>query len=193
MPSPLPFPRKLLVAIAILAAVVGCQPSGPRPVPSVPQIGGNLKCAQGDHGYEDLQAGWAFCYPGSWKYIERSQAIQSPSGLDLTFDITNVPCTTPPTGQPQCSPDAGLFAVMIISTYQREGSADLAHWVEVHLKPVPDLQTISWGNAVEAVQLPDGRRIALTPHHVVIMDLHSGPLNLEKEMSSRLTTWKFSL
>jgi len=25
------------------------------------------------------------------------------------------------------------------------------------------------------------------------MDLHSGPLNLEKEMSSRLTTWKFSL
>ena len=193
MPSPLPFPRKLLIAIALVAAVVGCQPSGPRPVPSVPQIGGNLKCAQGDHGYEDLQAGWAFCYPGSWKYIERSQAIQSPSGLDLTFDITNVPCTTPPSGQPQCSPDAGLFAVMIISTYQREGSADLANWVEVNLKPVPDLQTISWGNAVEAVKLPDGRRIALTPHHVVIMDLHSGPLNLEKEMSSRLTTWKFSL
>ena len=193
MPSPLPFPRKLLIAIAIVAAVVGCQPSGPRPVPSVPQIGGNLKCAQGDHGYEDLQAGWAFCYPGTWKYIERSQAIPSPSGLDLTFDITNVPCTTPPSGQPQCSPDAGLFAVMIISTYQREGSANLATWVGVNLKPAPDLQTISWGNAVEAVKLTDGRRIALTPNHVVIMDLHSGPLDLEKEMSSRLGTWKFNL
>ena len=43
------------------------------------------------------------------------------------------------------------------------------------------------------MKLTDGRRIALTPHHVVIMDLHSGPLNLEKEMSSRLSTWKFNL
>src|SRR3989475_11888043 len=134
MPSPLPFPRKLLIAIAILAAVVGCQPSGPRPVPSVPQIGGNLKCAQGDHGYEDLQAGWAFCYPGSWKDIERSQAIPSPAGLDPTFDITNVPCTTPPSGQPQCSPDAGLFAAMITSTDQREGAAALGRRGEVHPK-----------------------------------------------------------
>src|SRR2546421_9714583 len=98
MPSPLPFPRKLLVAIAILAAVVGCQPSGPRPVPSVPQIGGNLKCAQGDHGYEDLQAGWAFCYPRNWKYIERSPAIQSPARLDPTLDIPNVARTSPPPG-----------------------------------------------------------------------------------------------
>src|SRR3989442_14803994 len=109
MPSPLPFPRKLLVAIAILAAVVGCQPSGPRPVPSVPQIGGNLKCAEGDHGYEDLQAGWAFCYPGSWKDIEPSQAIQSPSGPDPTLDITNLPRTTPPSGPPPCPPHAGPF------------------------------------------------------------------------------------
>jgi hypothetical protein len=193
MPSPLPFPPKLLVAIALVAALVGCQPTSPRPVPSVPQIGGNLKCAQGDHGYEDLQAGWSFCYPGTWKYIQRAQAIPSPSGLDLAFDITNVPCTTPPTGQPVCSSDAGLFAVMIISTYERDSSADLANWVDLNLKPAPERQTISWGNAVEAVKLTDGRRVALTPHHVVIMDLHSGPLNLEKEMSSRLGTWKFSL
>src|SRR2546428_2568012 len=117
MRSPLPFPRKLLVAIAILAAVVGCQPSGPRPVPSVPQIGGNLKCAQGDHGYEDLQAGWAFCYPRSRKYIERSPAVQSPSGLDLTFGIPNVPCTTPPSGPPPRSADARLLAVLDISPY----------------------------------------------------------------------------
>src|SRR2546428_13422893 len=121
MRSPLPFPRKLLVAIAILAAVVGCQPSGPRPVPSVPQIGGNLKCAQGDHGYEDLQAGWAFCHPGSWKYIERSQAVQSPPGLDPTFYITHVPFTPPPSGPPHGSPAARLFAGMILSPHHREG------------------------------------------------------------------------
>src|SRR2546427_11538439 len=123
MPSPLPFPRKLLIAIAILAAVVGCQPSGPRPVPSVPQIGGNLKCAQGDHGYEDLQAGWGFCFPGSWKYIVGFQALHSPSGLDLTFVLTNLACSTPPAGQPQCSPDARLFSVVIISASHRGRSA----------------------------------------------------------------------
>src|SRR2546426_3139588 len=104
MPSPLPFPRKLLVAIAILAAVVGCQPSGPRPVPSVPQIGGNLKCSQGDHGYEDPQAGWGFCYPATWRDTERSQASQSPPRLDLTFDITFVPPTPTPWPSPSPSP-----------------------------------------------------------------------------------------
>jgi hypothetical protein len=81
---------------------------------------------------------------------------------------------------------------MIISTYQRGTSGDLTTWVQANLKPTPDLQTISWGNAVEAVRLNDGRRIALTPHHVVIMDLHSGLLDLETEMGSRLGTWKFS-
>src|SRR3989442_14394360 len=115
MPSRLPFPRKLLIAIAILAAVVGCQPSGPRPVPSVPQIGGNLKCAQGDHGYEDLQAGWAFCYPGSWEKNQGSQAIQDPAGLDPTLDITNVPYTTPPSAQPQCSPEPRPLPVIIMT------------------------------------------------------------------------------
>jgi len=32
----------------------------------------------------------------------------------------------------------------------------------------------------------------LTPHHVVILDLHSGLLDLETEMSARLNSWKFS-
>ena len=42
--------------------------------------------------------------------------------------------------------------------------------------------------------MPDGRRIALTPHQVVILDLRSGQglLNLEAEMSKRLSTWKFA-
>ena len=201
MPFPLPIPRSILAALAMVA-LAGCQPNSAHPVPSVPQIGGNLKCSQGDHGYEDPQAGWGFCYPGTWRYTERSQASQSPPGLDLTFDITFVPPTptpcpsaaAPPSGSPaaQASPCSGDFAFMIISTYQRGDSDSIAGWAAANMKPTPQLDAISWGNAVEAARLSDGRRIALTPHHVVIMDLHSGLLNLEAEMSTRLGTWKFS-
>lgn len=203
MRPPLPFPRTILAAVAVLLAVTGCQPgSGNRPVPSVPQIGADLKCKSGDHGYEDLQAGWGFCYPGSWRYIERSQGSTSPPGLDLTFDITDYSCTSPPPGggAPQCSANAGLFAFMVVSTYERGSAPDLATWIQTNLgnpsasppASPPSSEPISWGNAVEAVKLSDGRRIALTQHHVVIMDLRPGPLNLEGEMSSRLSTWKFS-
>jgi hypothetical protein len=201
MPFPLPIPRSILAALAMVA-LAGCQPNSAHPVPSVPQIGGNLKCSQGDHGYEDPQAGWGFCYPGTWRYTERSQASQSPPGLDLTFDITFVPPTPTPcpstaaspsgTPAPQTSPCSGDFAFMIISTYQRGDSDSIAGWAAANMKPAPQLNAISWGNAVEAARLSDGRRIALTPHHVVIMDLHSGLLNLESEMSSRLATWQFS-
>ena len=193
-PSP-PIPRLTFVALAMVLATAGCQPgSGNHPVPSVPQIGADLKCASGDHGYEDQQAGWGFCYPGTWRYIERSQASQSPPGLDLTFDITDFSCSSPPPGggAPQCSPDAGLFAFMVVSTYERGGAPDLATWIQTNLTSPPTTEPISWGNSVEAVQLADGRRVALTPHHVVIMDLRPGPLDLETKMSSRLGTWKFS-
>jgi hypothetical protein len=197
------FPRALtlgpqtLAAIALGFALAGCQPgSNAHPVPSVAQIGGDLKCASGDHGYEDQQAGWGFCYPATWKYNEKSQASQNPLGLDLTFDITNAPCATPPAGSsaaPVCSPNAGLFAFMIISTYERGDSGSLSSWATANLPKSETIgSTITWGNAVDAAKLSDGKRIALTPHHVVIMDLHSGLLDLETEMSSRLTTWKFS-
>ncbi len=165
-------------------------------MPSVAQIGSNLKCSSGDHGFEDSQAGWGFCYPGTWKYQERSQGSQSPPGLDLTFDITDIPCTSPTgaSARPVCSPDAGLFAFMIISTYERGTSPDLAAWEQANLAVVPASETISWGDSVEAAKFSDGRRIALTQHHIVIMDLHSGQghLDLETQMSSRLNTWKFS-
>jgi hypothetical protein len=197
MPSPLPSPVKTIATVAMVLALAGCQPgSTPRPVPSVAQIGSNLKCASGDHGFEDSQAGWGFCYPGTWKYQERSQGSASPPGLDLTFDITDIPCATPsdPNTHPVCSPDAGLFAFMIISTYERGSSPDLASWEQANLAVVPTSETISWGDAVEAAKFSDGRRIALTQHHVVIMDLHSGVghLDLETQMSSRLGTWKFT-
>ena len=80
---------------------------------------------------------------------------------------------------------------MIISTYDRGDAGNLAAWTSTHLKTTP-LEPISWGNSLEAARLSDGRRIALTPHDVVILDLHSGLLDLETEMSARLGTWKFS-
>ncbi|HXN92372.1 MAG TPA: hypothetical protein VN906_12915 [Candidatus Sulfotelmatobacter sp.] len=205
MRSPLPtaFPPKVLAVIAVALALAGCQTgSGAHPVPSVAQIGADLNCPQGDHAFEDQQAGWGFCYPASWKYLERSQAIPSPPGLDLTFDITfdppvKGPCPTSaaqPTGSPSpaASPCAGDFANMIISTYERGSSTDLSSWLHANMAKVTTADSIAWGNATEAVRLADGRRVALTPHHVVVMDLHVGLLNLETEMSARLNTWKFS-
>jgi hypothetical protein len=200
MPTPLPSPVKTLAAVATLIALAGCQ-SGPnsRPVPSVAQIGSNLKCSTGDHGFEDSQAGWGFCYPGTWRYQEKAQSTQSPGPveLDLTFNITDVG-----------TENSGLFAYMIISTFERAGSPSLAVWEQTNMSSVPQGQSISWGNAAEAARLSDGRRIALTRGHVVIMDLHSGQLtgcttslgtptpchlDLEAQMSSRLDTWNFTL
>ena len=81
---------------------------------------------------------------------------------------------------------------MIISTYERGSSADLGSWVSANLKPALSLEPIIWGNATQAARLPDGRRIALTPHHVVVMDLHSGLLDLESPMFARLDSWRFT-
>jgi hypothetical protein len=192
MRPPPPIPPKILVAVLALV-LAGCQPgSNPRPVPSVPQIGGDLKCAQGDHGYEDAQLGWGFCYPGTWKYIERSQAIDAPKGVDLTFDITCLSACK--TSTPSTTPADNLFGFMIVSTYERGTVSTLADWTGANMKPAPRIDDpITWGNAVEAYQLPDGRRIALTPHFVVVLDVRSGPLDLEGEMAARLATWKFAL
>jgi hypothetical protein len=188
MRPPKPIPPKILVAVLVLA-LAGCQPASPHPVPSVTQIGANLKCAQSDHGYQDPQFGWGFCYPSTWRYIERSQGVDVPKGEDLTFDIT---CLS------QCrasTPDSGagnnLFGFMIISTYERGGATDLTSWASANLQAGTTLETISWGNASEAARLPDGRRIALTPHYVIALDVRSGLLDVEGEMASRLDTWKF--
>ena len=198
MPPPPPSPIKILAAVVALFAIAGCQPtSSARPVPSVAQIGSELKCSSEDHGFADFQAGWGFCYPKTWKYEERSQSSQTPPGLDLTFDITDIPCTNPTgaSARPVCSPGAGLFAFMIISTYERGNASSLADWQRANLaSPPPPGVSIPWGNALEATRLADGRRMALTPHHVVVLELHSGQghLDLESQMSVRLNTWKFS-
>jgi hypothetical protein len=188
-------------------------------VPSVSQIGSELKCLNGDHGYSDVQAGWGFCYPATWQYRIRAQSSQSPDPreLDVTFDITDIPCTISsaapgqPTPRPVCSADAGLFAFMIVYTFERGGAASLAAWqakptVASGTRIASSVETIKWGNAIEAARLADGRRIALTPLHVVILELRSGQgnscvtpqgtpcyLDLEAPMSKRLNTWKFTI
>jgi hypothetical protein len=196
--------RRVSLAVLLLALVACESGSNNRPVPSVAQIGSDIKCAAGDHGFSDSQVGWGFCYPSTWRYNEKSQASSTPLGLDLTFDITDIPCVEasaapggPPVA-PVCSPNAGLFAFMIISTYERGSSTSLTGWVQANGKdvaigPAAVLSPIPWGDATEAFKLDDGRRIALTAHHVVILDMHSGQghLDLEAEMSTRLNTWKF--
>jgi hypothetical protein len=192
--------KELTLSLVLLLMLAGCQ-SGPvnRPVPSVSQIGGDLNCPSGDHGYSDAAAAWGFCYPNTWRYNLRSQASTNPVRLDLTFDITDVPCvlSSPVAGQsphPICSPNAGLFGFMIISTFERGDAPDLVSWMKANLPSVPDRQAIVWGNAAEADRLSDGRRIALTPHHVVIMDLRTtlNQLDMEGLMSARLNTWVFT-
>jgi hypothetical protein len=195
-------PRMRFLYVPLLAIVLAaCQfgPQDTRPVPSVRQIGSDLKCSSGDHGYED-QVGWGFCYPGTWQYVLKSQSNNVPiPELDLIFDVTNVPCTSPSpipgqgSPRPVCASGAGLFGVIIVSTYARNNAPSLASWMQANLNPVPDLETISWGNAQEAGLLADGRRIALTPQQVVILTLHPGNLDLEGAMSARLNTWRFTV
>jgi hypothetical protein len=197
---------RILCLAVVVILLTSCQ-SGPttHPVPSVATIGSNLTCATGDHGFADAQAGWGFCYPGTWRYNEKSQPSTKPPGLDLVFDITDVPCFQPstapgdPSPTPICSPGAGKFAVMIISTYERGNSTSLNDWLQANGKDVPIrpstvLSPIQWGDSSEAYKMDDGRRIALTAHHVVVLDLHfaQGQLDLESLMSARLSTWKFT-
>ena len=211
-----PLPPKILI-VAVVLAIAGCQPgSNSHPVPSVAQIGADLKCSSGDHAFEDPQLGWGFCYPSTWKYIERAQAVSTPQGVDLTFDFTCLSsCKTSTPG----TTGNNLFGFMIVSTYERAGAADLTSWLAANMpaKPSPsaspaaspraspraspaspspspaELQPLAWGNAQQAAVLPDGRIIGLTPQFVVILDVRSGTLDLEGEMASRLATWKFSV
>jgi hypothetical protein len=188
-------PRKTLAALAGMLVLAGCQ-TGPtaHPVPSVQQLGGDLKCSTGDHAFEDIQAGWEYCYPAVWKFDVRSQGYASPPQLDLNFDVTDVqrPCPSGVASAAYCSPTGGYFGVMLISTYDRAGAANLSTWAQANLPNARAIQPIAWGNSVEAGRFADGRRIALTPHHVVVMELRAGSLlDLEGGMSARLNTWKF--
>jgi len=192
--------KRLTFVLVLLFLLNACQ-RGPvtHPAPSVAQIGSDLNCPGADHGFEDGQAGWGFCYPANWQYLERAGngTDSAPTHLDILLYFTKVTCVPgtpdPSAPKPVCSPGTGSFGLVVVSTYETGGATDLANWMLANMKPVPTGVSIQWGNASEANQLSDGRRIALTPHHVVILDLRAAKdgLDLEAQLSTRLSTWKF--
>ena len=179
-----------LTALAAVALAAACSPGGRQqstPPPAGPAI--KVDCAQGDRSVVEAALGWAFCYPGTWRYNERLQGTDAPKGVDATFDITDF----------VQGPDSGKFGFMIVSTDERGQAASLAGWVAANEGAGVKLKPISWGNAVEAAQEVGGddpstaRFFALTQHQVIVMELRSGQgnLDLDTAMSSRLQTWKF--
>ncbi len=186
-------PRAIRALAALgLLALTACSAGpgiggGPRPAPSIQTAAGSVRCTGSDHGLDEVQFGWGFCYPGDWKYREKLQPSQAPKGVDTTFDIV----VAPPTAQP----DQGLFGYMIIGTYELDGSTGLDEWARRNLGPDVQLTPLQWGNARSAavVEGPRRQRIALTAHHIVTMDIREGEgnLGLDAEMGKRLTTWRF--
>ena len=170
--------------LSALLALVACQTGTPAPESTPKPSALAVHCATGDQALQEPILGWAFCYPATWEALERQQSTTAPSGVDAVFDVT------------ETAPGAvnGLFGVMIVSTDDRAGAAGLSDWVAAHVGAGIQLQPITWGNALEAGQDVTGhKRYALTPHQVVILELRSGPgnLDLESAMSARLDTWKF--
>ena len=178
---------RLLPLAAALLLAAACQPGSPKTPPPT-QGGLNLHCARGDTGEADIQLGWGFCFPATWHALggERTQKTDVPKGIDAIFDITDY----------ASGPTNGLFGVMYVSTDDRGSAASLAGWIDANVGTGLQLQSIKWGNAAQALREVggQGRRFALTPHHVVILYFHSGPgnLDLESAMSARLSTWKFT-
>jgi len=153
----------------------------PAPEPSIKTEGQGVHCPDGDHGIDEVQFGWSWCYPATWKFQERLQPTTTPTGVDATFDIVN----DIPAGQP----GSGDFGFLIVGTYQIGTTADLDSWVAANIGPGQQLTPITWGNARTAEIDGQGRRFALTATHVVEMDVRGAAISAE--MAKRLDSWKF--
>jgi len=99
----------------------------------------------------------------------------------VTFDIVN----DLPSGQA----GSGDFGFLIVGTYEIGSTPGLQDWVTANIGADEQLTTITWGNAKTAAQDAEGRRFALTSHHVVEMDVRGDAI--AAEMVKRLNTWKF--
>jgi len=186
--------RQFLTTLLLLLqlTVAGCSPgpTAPSPAPSIRTEGQDVSCPGGDHGIDEVQFGWSWCYPSTWKFQERlqptacdqiSRVCTLPQGVDSTFDIVN----NVPSGQP----GSGDFGFLIVGTYQIGSAKTLSDWVTANLGPGQTLTPITWGNAKEAALDSQGRRFALTSSHVVEMDVRGDAI--AAEMAKRLATWKF--
>jgi hypothetical protein len=176
--------RLVLLAVLATLAAAACSlsnPPTPAPEPSIKTEGQNVKCPNGDHGIDEVQFGWSWCYPSTWKFQERLQPTSRPAGVDATSDIVH----DVPAGQA----GSGDFGFLIVGTYEIGGSSDLNGWIAANIAPGLTLTSISWGNAKAAVVDGQGRRFALTSSHVVEMDVRGDAI--AAEMGKRLDTWKF--
>ncbi len=82
------FPTGRLLALLAGPLLAACAGTGSAaPAPTVAAADAGIHCPQGDHGLSQPQLGWSFCYPGTWKFRERVQKSDYPSGVDDTFDI----------------------------------------------------------------------------------------------------------
>jgi hypothetical protein len=176
--------RLVLLAVLAMLPVAGCSlfnTPTPAPEPSIRTEGQDVKCPNGDHGIDEVQFGWSWCYPPTWKFQERLQPTTHPAGVDATFDIVN----DVPAGQP----GSGDFGFLIVGTYEIGTATDLKSWVAANIGSDQQLTVISWGNAKQAAVDDQGRRFALTGSHVVEMDVRGQAISAE--MAKRLDTWKF--
>jgi hypothetical protein len=177
-------PRPLLLCALLLVAACGTS-AAPAPATAPTPAAVLLKCGNGDHGILENQLGWGFCYPPSWRFVERLQSSSTPKGVDTTFDITD---------GTKGGTESGKFAFMIVGTYEIGPSTSLKAWISENVDKDAQVESFRWGNAREAYQqVGSSRRYALTPHRVVLMDPRSSPgnLDLEAEMAKRLDTWRF--
>jgi hypothetical protein len=173
-----------LVAVLAILPLAGCSflsAPKPTPAPTIRTEGQGIRCPGSDHGIDEVQFGWSWCYPSTWKFQERLQPTTAPSGVDATFDIVN----DLPSGQS----GSGDFGFLIVGTYQIGSTPSLADWVAANIGSDEQLTPISWGNASDAEQDAQGRRFALTKSHVVEMDVRGD--SISAEMGKRLATWKF--
>lgn len=142
----------------------------------------------GDHLLNVEQLGWSFCYPADWKFREREvqtcppqpTACGGPTGVDTTLDIVG---------------DQGFFGFMIIGSYDRHGASSLKDWIATYEPSDQDTTPITWGNAVEAVQVNGQlRRYALSKSRVFLLSEREGEgnLDLEAAMVKRLANWNFA-
>ena len=171
----------LTLALVLVGACTPSTTASPAPAPTIRTEGQGVKCPGSDHGIDEVQFGWSWCYPASWKFQERLQPTATPAGVDATFDIVN----DLPAGQV----GSGDFGFLIVGTYQLGATQTLAAWVTANVGGDEKLSSINWGNAGEAAQDEKGRRFALTGTHVVEMDVRGDAI--AAEMGKRLATWKF--
>lgn len=194
--------KRLLAALACLAAVCACQgnePPRPTPTPSPTAA----PCPDGQSLLSEADAGWQFCHPTSWRFSERHQPSQQPAGLDITLDVAVIAdCSHQPCAAPTACSELGLatcesrgFAFVIVGSYERDPSQSLADWVHAHTNDT-DLQAIEWGNAKEAVQATGtDRRYALTQNRVIMLDVRAGQeqTGFDQMIDQSLPSWRFSV